>query len=145
MKPIFNPDRISQSQSRFLSHAAKLVLILLCGTAFAEEAVIDLGSEALPGVIVSAQQTGRWVAGTMVQVHVTVTDDADGAPTTTAITLRSGAPGLAQEAWGPAITGKAGTVIAYPVDADTVAHTTVYVTLDDAGGNRLTSQFALIR
>lgn len=123
-----------------------VLLILLSGVAVAEEAAaIELGSDALPGMVVSAQQTGRWVANTTVQVLVTVTDDAGGAPLTTPLTLRSGAPGLAPEAWGPVISGKAGTVIAYPVDADTAGHTTVYITVDDVGGNRMTSQFSLIR
>lgn len=123
-------------------------LLLTCATVVAEDSpkpTFTLGEDVVPGWVIAANQVGRWATDSTVEILVTLTDDAGGPPLATAVTVQSGAPELAAAAAGPVVSGRAGTPIAYPVDAATAEHTALFVTLEDASGNRMTSRFTLIR
>lgn len=119
--------------------------LFISAKGIAAEATADLGQDVIPGWAIGAQQTGVWTKDGVVSFAITVQDDAGGAPVARPISVRSGSPGLPSEAWGPKVSGTSGTPVTYAVTVKNAAHTAIYVTMVDAGGNTMTSHFMVVR
>lgn len=124
---------------------AILSLCLVCTIAAADAQTYQLGTDPLPGFVVSAAQQGFWREGSAVSLVVTVADEATEAVLDLPLELCTGAPGI--DAANRSETSQVASGVAVPltVDAARAGHTEVYVTLRDQTGNAMTSRFVLVR